>query len=155
MDHAATAILLAPDEEDQAASKKPGLKGGAVLASAVGRFKTRLGVTAVASFVRPCAANLSDAPASKTSLLGAAAFPAAAGVPVQGGNNCYGCCGPGCHCIRDRLGQPIYSSACAAHDSCIRTLGYIAGSLGCGYLLTASIVVVFARATPRIIITRR
>lgn len=155
MGHAATAMLLAPGEEDQAASKRPEVRRGTVLASAVGRLKSRLGLPAVAGFVRPCSADLSGAPVGQMNLLGAALRPAAAGAPAQGGNNCYGCCGPGCHCIRDRRGQPIYSSACAAHDSCIRAAGYVLGSVGCGYLLTASIVVVVARAAPRILIVRR
>jgi hypothetical protein len=39
---------------------------------------------------------------------------------------CFGCCGPGCHCITDRYGAPIYGTPCANHDSCVgQNGGYI------------------------------
>jgi hypothetical protein len=36
---------------------------------------------------------------------------------------CFGCCGPGCYCIRDRLGFAMYSPACAQHDACVGQYG--------------------------------
>jgi hypothetical protein len=45
---------------------------------------------------------------------------------------CYGCCGPGCHCVTDRSGAPIYGTPCANHDSCVgRVGGYLASLAGC------------------------
>jgi hypothetical protein len=36
---------------------------------------------------------------------------------------CFGCCGPGCNCISDRCGIPIYGAPCAAHDDCAGRTG--------------------------------
>jgi hypothetical protein len=36
---------------------------------------------------------------------------------------CFGCCGPGCHCISDRFGIPIYGAPCANHDACVGQSG--------------------------------
>ena len=36
---------------------------------------------------------------------------------------CFGCCGAGCYCIRDRLGFAMYSPACANHDACVGQYG--------------------------------
>jgi len=36
---------------------------------------------------------------------------------------CFGCCGPGCYCIRDSIGASMYSPACANHDACVGQYG--------------------------------
>ena len=35
--------------------------------------------------------------------------------PVQ----CHGCCGPGCYCIPDWFGRPMYATQCQQHDACV------------------------------------
>jgi hypothetical protein len=153
--HVAIAMLLAPDEEDQSAAKSRD-QGGAALASAMRGFKSKLGMPAGASFFRPCSLTASPAPTVANNSLSPLT---PAGMSLRGAparqSGCFGCCGPGCHCINDRNGRPIYSSACSAHDSCIRSFGYVLGSVACGYLLTAAIVVVLARTQPRILILSR
>jgi hypothetical protein len=42
------------------------------------------------------------------------------GTPLQ----CFGCCGLGCACIRDRGGNAIYGEPCRAHDACVGQYGY-------------------------------
>lgn len=39
-------------------------------------------------------------------------------------SNCFGCCGPGCHCIPDLLGRAMYATPCQQHDDCTRQYGY-------------------------------
>jgi len=37
---------------------------------------------------------------------------------VPATSQCPGCCGPGCYCIPDLLGRPMYATPCRQHDAC-------------------------------------
>lgn len=67
---------------------------------------------------------------------------------TQGGD-CFGCCGYGCRCINDRYGRPIYSSACARHDRCVRTVGLI--NRYCNVLFVPAVLVVIVRTAQPIL----
>jgi hypothetical protein len=60
--------------------------------------------------------------------------------------NCFGCCGWGCYCIRDRGGIAIYHQYCAQHDGCSGQYGRVARP--CLRSLVGSIVVVWWRTRP-------
>lgn len=45
---------------------------------------------------------------------------AGAGAPAQAGNDCFGCCGPGCWGCTG-----CYTKACRAHDQCVKDHGHL------------------------------
>lgn len=59
---------------------------------------------------------------------------------------CFGCCGPGCWCIPDRCGRPIWGPPCAAHDDCARRTGRWLGPCR-GSFARAAAYVIFAHFT--------
>lgn len=59
---------------------------------------------------------------------------------------CFGCCGLGCWCIRDRVGVPIYGGPCPQHDGCVGQYGY--GALRCLPSFAASVAYVWRRVRP-------
>ena len=128
------------------------------MGGAISRFVSKLGGAAGLNPLQPCSAATVNLFAGKDISSGAIlSVKAGIGSNLVAQSNCFGCCGLGCRCIRDRYGSPIYSNACATHDRCVRNyptgIGFVMAD--CQILFIPAAFVVFARTTPRIIIIRR